>query len=47
MGCTNKLAKVYFPQFLSNVEVLEPVDLREWFQKELKKSFRYLFIEER
>ncbi|MEG0236506.1 MAG: WYL domain-containing protein [Cetobacterium sp.] len=38
LECTNKLAKVYFPQFLSNIEVLEPVDLREWFQKELKKA---------
>lgn len=36
LECTNKLAKVYFPQFLSNVEILEPVELREWFKKEMQ-----------
>lgn len=43
LECTNRLAKIYFPQFLSNVEILEPIDLREWFKEELKKSLdRYL-----
>ena len=43
LECTNRLAKIYFPQFLANVEILEPFDLREWFRKELKKSLdRYL-----
>lgn len=43
LECTNRLAKIYFPQFLSNVEILEPLDLREWFKKELRKSLeRYL-----
>ena len=36
--CTNKLAKIYFPQFLSNVEILKPLELREWFRNELRKS---------
>lgn len=38
LKCTNRLAKIYFLQFLSNVEILEPPDLREWFKKELEKS---------
>ena len=43
LECTNRLAKIYFPQFLSNVEILEPLNLREWFKDELKKSLdRYL-----
>lgn len=43
LECTNRLAKIYFPQFLSNIEILEPFDLREWFKNELRKSYdRYL-----
>lgn len=36
--CTNKLAKVYFSQFLSKVEILEPLELRKWFKDELKNA---------
>ncbi len=43
LECTNLLAKIYFSQFLSNVEILEPVGLREWFKKELENSLnRYV-----
>lgn len=38
LECANRLAKIYFPQFLSHIEIVEPLRLREWFQKELKKS---------
>ena len=38
LECTNRLAKIYFPQFLSRVEILEPIELREWFKKELSKT---------
>jgi hypothetical protein len=38
LECANRLAKIYFPQFLSHIEILEPLRLREWFKKELKKS---------
>ena len=38
LECTNRLAKIYFPQFLSRVEILEPIELREWFKEKLKKS---------
>lgn len=40
LECTNRLAKIYFLQFLSNVEILEPIDLRDWFKKELKKCLK-------
>lgn len=40
LECTNRLAKIYFLQFLSNVEILEPIDLRDWFKKELKKFLK-------
>lgn len=36
--CTNRLAKIYFPQFLSDVEILEPLDLREWFKEKFKET---------
>lgn len=29
--CDTKLAKIYFPQFLDNIEIIEPIELREWF----------------
>ena len=34
--CSEKMAKVYFPQFYAEVEILEPISLRE----ELKKDFQ-------
>ena len=36
--CSEKLAKVYFPQFLSNADILEPRDLRLWFKEEFEKA---------
>lgn len=41
LQCTNRLAKIYFPQFLSSVEILEPVELREWFKEEYNKTVTY------
>ncbi|MHA5067713.1 WYL domain-containing protein [Cetobacterium somerae] len=38
--CTNKLAKVYFPQFLAEAEIIEPKELREWFNINLKKAYK-------
>lgn len=38
LECTKRLAKIYFPQFMKNIEVLEPIALREWFIKELKNN---------
>lgn len=31
--CSDAKAKVYFPQFLENAEILEPARLRDWFKK--------------
>ena len=39
--CTNKHAKVYFPQFMSEIEILEPKNLREWYIDELRKIMKY------
>ncbi len=39
LECTKRLAKIYFPQFLSNIEILEPLDLREWFIQKFKKAY--------
>jgi hypothetical protein len=36
--CSEKLAKVYFPQFLSGADILEPRDLRLWFKEEFEKA---------
>ena len=36
--CSEKLAKVYFPQFLADAEVLEPRDLRLWFKEEFERA---------
>ena len=33
-------AKLFFPQFMDEVEVLEPVELREWFWDKIKKMGR-------
>lgn len=37
--CDEKLAQVYFPQFFSEVEILEPQELRDWFKKKFKKAY--------
>ena len=44
--CAIKKAQVYFPQFLKNMEVLEPQILREWFIKEYKEAYE-IYEEER
>lgn len=31
--CNEALGKVYFPQFLDEIEILEPESLREWFKE--------------
>jgi len=36
--CSEKLAKIYFPQFLAEAEILEPRELRLWFKEELEKA---------
>ena len=36
--CSEKLAKVYFPQFLADAEVLEPRDLRLWFKEQFERA---------
>ena len=36
--CTNKLAKVYFPQFLSEAKIISPIELREWFENKFKSA---------
>ena len=38
--CDNKLALVYFPQFYSNVEILEPKELREVFKNKLLENLK-------
>lgn len=38
LECDSKLAQIYFPQFLEEVEVLEPSSLRDWFRE---KSIRF------
>ncbi len=36
--CSEKLAKVYFPQFLGDADILEPRELRLWFKEEFEKA---------
>ena len=36
--CSEKLAKIYFPQFLDEAEILEPRELRLWFKEEFEKA---------
>lgn len=35
--CSEARAKLYFTQFLGEVEILEPIDLREWFKDGAQK----------
>lgn len=37
LECSDFKAKLYFPQFMENVEILEPIELREWFKNKFKK----------
>lgn len=36
--CSEKLAKVYFPQFLGEAEILAPRELRLWFMEQFEKA---------
>ena len=36
--CSEALAKIYFPQFLSVAEVIEPRELRLWFKEQFDKA---------
>lgn len=36
--CSEKLAKVYFPQFLNEAEILEPRELRLWFKEQFDNA---------
>lgn len=36
--CSEKLAKVYFPQFLGETEILKPRDLRLWFKEQFESA---------
>ena len=36
--CSDLKAKLYFPQFLENAEIIEPQELREWFKQEFEKA---------
>lgn len=38
--CSKKKAKIYFPQFFKEVEIIEPLDLKEWFKKMYKVSYQ-------
>ena len=44
--CDNKLAMVYFAQFFSLIEILEPQELREKLQKELENTLKIYKNEE-
>lgn len=36
--CSEKLAKVYFPQFLNDADILAPRELRLWFKEQFEKA---------
>jgi predicted DNA-binding transcriptional regulator YafY len=36
--CSIFKAKLYFSQFLDEVEILEPIELREWFKEKYTKA---------
>lgn len=36
--CSEKLAKIYFPQFLSDADVLDPRELRLWFKEQFDNA---------
>ena len=38
--CDNKLAVVYFAQFYSSIEILEPQNLREKLRNELESTLK-------
>ena len=38
--CSETLAKIYFPQFLSEAEIIEPRELRLWFKEQFEEASR-------
>ena len=44
--CDNKLAMVYFAQFFSLIEILEPQELREKLENELENTLKIYKNEE-
>ena len=38
--CSEKLAKIYFPQFLGEAEILEPRNLRLWFKEQFETALK-------
>ena len=36
--CSEKLAKIYFPQFLAEAEIIAPQELRLWFKEQFEKT---------
>ncbi len=38
--CSPENAKIYFPHFLDNAEILEPLELREWFKNKFENVVR-------
>jgi len=39
--CSEKKAQVYFPQFFTAVEILEPKSLRNWYKEKLQTALAY------
>lgn len=39
--CSEKKAQVYFPQFFTAVEILEPKSLRKWYKEKLQTALAY------
>lgn len=39
--CSEKKAQVYFPQFFTEVEILEPESLRQWYRNKLEEALEY------
>lgn len=39
--CSEKKAQVYFPQFFKDVEILEPISLRQWYKTILEEALEY------
>ncbi|WP_027131750.1 WYL domain-containing protein [Fusobacterium necrophorum] len=40
LECDERLAQIYFPQFLAEVEILEPKSLRKWFEEQYEKAWK-------
>ncbi len=35
--CSEENAKIYFPHFMDEAEILEPQELREWFRERFER----------